>query len=147
MDIPDHQRESRPTRLVALLGIVAAIAVSAWLAFAVLDSKSEVTVAQVASRRSRTRRNWSLWGRYFTNPSGSSHVVVLPHEPLKLRDRRISIGREGSTSRALAFELLGRAGLQFRPNFCGPLAVSPCLYALFRLFSIARTLDAASVCC
>jgi hypothetical protein len=44
MNIPDHLRESRPTRLVALLGIVAAIALSVWLAFAVFRSVQQRTV-------------------------------------------------------------------------------------------------------
>ena len=38
MDIPVHLRESRTTRLLALLGLVAAVALSVWLTFAVLRS-------------------------------------------------------------------------------------------------------------
>jgi hypothetical protein len=44
MDIPDHRRESRPTRFIALLMSFAAIALSAWLAFEVLRSVQQRTV-------------------------------------------------------------------------------------------------------
>ena len=44
MDIPVRLRESRPTRLVVLLGLVATITLSAWLAFAVLRSLRQRTV-------------------------------------------------------------------------------------------------------
>ena len=44
MDIPGHQRESRRTRFIAVIGILAAIAVFAWLAFSVLRSLQQRTV-------------------------------------------------------------------------------------------------------
>src|SRR5215469_115322 len=44
MDIPVHRRESLLTRLTALLGLVAAIILSVWLAFAVLRSVQQRTV-------------------------------------------------------------------------------------------------------
>ena len=44
MDIPDHRREGLPTRLIALLGLVAVIALVTWLAFAVLHSMRQRTV-------------------------------------------------------------------------------------------------------
>jgi hypothetical protein len=44
MDIPVHLGESRPARLVVLLGLVATITLSAWLAFAVLRSLRQRTV-------------------------------------------------------------------------------------------------------
>ena len=44
MDIPDHRHESRPTGLIALIGLVAVIAAGTWLAFAVSHSMRQRTV-------------------------------------------------------------------------------------------------------
>lgn len=44
MDVPKHRRESRPRRLIALLGLVAVIAPATWLTFAVFRSVEQQTV-------------------------------------------------------------------------------------------------------
>jgi TRAP-type uncharacterized transport system substrate-binding protein len=167
MDNPDHQRESRPTRLIALLGLVAAVALTAWLAFALLRSVLQQRTVVMAVYPEGTL-NSELVKRYqqvlasngievkldpsagaveslsdLRNPnSGVSVALVpgglttkkdspelvslgtvfyqplwifsrgrLPQGPLHFRGRRISIGPEGSSSRAVSLEVLGRAGL------------------------------------
>ena len=164
MDIPVLLRESRSTRRVALLGLVAAIALSVWLAFAVLssvrqrtvvmavypegslntelvkryqqvlarnglvvklepstgaveslaalrDPKSAVSVALVPGGITTKQDSPELvsLGTVFYQPLWIFSRGPLPHGPLQLRGRRISIGPEGSSSRALSLELLGRA--------------------------------------
>jgi TRAP-type uncharacterized transport system substrate-binding protein len=165
MDIPVHLRESRPTRFIALLGLVAVIALSAWLAFAVLrsvqqrtvfmavypegslnaelvkryqqvlarngievkldpsagaleslgdlrDPKSGVSVALVPGGITTKQDSPGLvsLGTVFYQPLWIFSRGRLPHGHLQFRGRRVSIGPEGSSSHALALELLGRAG-------------------------------------
>ena len=157
--------ENRPTRLVALLGLVAAIALSVWLAFAVLRSVQQRTVVMAVYPEGSL--NTELVKRYqqvlarnglvvklepsagaveslgdlrdpesgvsvalvpggITTKQGSPELVSLgtvlyeplwifsrgrlPHGHRQLRGGRISIGPEGSSSRALSLELFGRAG-------------------------------------
>jgi len=155
----------RPTRVVALLGLVAAIALSVWLAFAVLrsvqqrtvvmavypegslnaelvkrykqvlarngievkldpsagaveslgdlrDPKSGVGVALVPGGITTKQDSPELvsLGTVFYQPLWIFSRGRLPQGPLQLRGHRISIGPEGSSSRALSLELLGRAG-------------------------------------
>jgi len=166
MDIPDHRREGRPTRLIALLGLVAVIALATWLALAVLRSMRQRTVVMAVYPEGSL--NAELVKRYrqvlasngidlklapsagaiesvarLRDPKSGVSIALVPggittkqdspelaslgtvfYQPLwifsrgrllqghaKLRGRRISIGPEGSISRALSLELLGRAGL------------------------------------
>jgi len=165
MDIRIHLRESRPTRLVALLGLVAAIALFVWLAFAVLRSVQQRNVVMAVYPEGSL--NTELVKRYqqvlarnglvvklkpsagaveslgdLRDPKSGVRVALVPggittkqdspelvalgtvfYQPLwifsrgrlrdgtlQLRDRRVSIGPEGSSSRALSLELLGRLG-------------------------------------
>jgi hypothetical protein len=165
MDIPVHLRESRPTRLVVILGLVATITLSAWLAFAVLRSLRQRTVVmaiypegtlnvelvkryqQVLARKGLEVKLDTSAGAVeslsdLRNPkSGVSVALVpcgiatkqdspelvslgtivyqplwifshggLPHGHFPLTGRRVSIGPEGSSSRALSLEVLGRVG-------------------------------------
>ena len=165
MDIPVHLRESRPTRLVVLLGLVATITLSAWLAFAVLRSLRQRTVVmaiypegslnvelvkryqQVLARKGLEVKLDESAGAVeslsdLRNPKSGVSVALVPggittkqdspelvslgtvlYQPLwvfshgglahghfQLTGRRVSIGPEGSSSRALSLEVLGRAG-------------------------------------
>jgi TRAP-type uncharacterized transport system substrate-binding protein len=165
MDIPVHLRESRSTRRVALLGLVAAIALSVWLGLAVLrsvqqrtvvmavypegslntelvkryqqvlarnglvvklepstgaveslaalrDPKSAVSVALVPGGITTKQDSPELvsLGTVFYQPLWIFSRGRLPHGLSQLRGRRISIGPEGSSSRAISLELLGRGG-------------------------------------
>jgi hypothetical protein len=49
-----------------------------WLSCATRNQGSALLSFRAASRRSKTRQNWSLWARYSINRSGSSHVVLSP---------------------------------------------------------------------
>jgi len=165
MDNPAHRRKSRPTRLIALLGLVAAIVLTAWLAFAVRRSvqqrtvvmavypegtlnselvkcyqqvlasngievkldpsagavetlgdlrnpKSGVSVALVPGGITTKQDSPELvsLGTLFYQPLWIFSRGRLPHGLLQFRGRRVSIGPEGSSSRAVSLELLGHAG-------------------------------------
>ena len=165
MDIPDRPHESRPTRLFALIGLVAVIAAAMWLAFAVTrtmrqrtvlmavypegslnaelvkryqqvlvrngidvkldpsagavesladlrDPKSGVSVALVPGGITTAQDSPQLvsLGTVFHQPLWIFSRGRFPHGPVPLRDRRISIGPEGSSSRVLSLALLGRVG-------------------------------------
>jgi TRAP-type uncharacterized transport system substrate-binding protein len=179
MEIPVHLRESRSARLVALLGLAAAVVLSVWLVFAVSrsvrqkivvmavypegslntelvkryqqvlardgikvkldtsagaveslgdlrDPKSGVSVALVPGGITTKQDSPELvsLGTVFYQPLWIFSRGHLPHGPLQLRGRRISIGPEGSGSRALSLELLGRAGW-IDPKSSTLLALSP----------------------
>jgi len=166
MDIPDHRREGLPTRLIALLGLVAVIALVTWLAFAVLHSMRQRTVVMAVYPEGSL--NAELVKRYqqvlagngidlrlapsagavqsvarLRDPKSGVSIALVPggittqqdspelvslgtvfYQPLwifsrgrllqgqvKFRGRRISIGPEGSSSRALSLELFGHSGL------------------------------------
>ena len=165
MGIPVHLRESRPTRLVVLLSLVATITLSAWLGFAVLRSLRQRTVVmaiypegslnvelakryqQVLARKGlevkldesagaveslndlrnpKSGVSVALVPGGITTKQDSSELVSLgtvlyqplwvfshgslPHGHSQRTGRRVSIGPEGSSSRALSLEVLGRAG-------------------------------------
>jgi TRAP-type uncharacterized transport system substrate-binding protein len=76
------------------------------------DPKSGVSVALLPGGITTKQDSPELvsLGTVFYQPLWIFSRGRLPHGPLQLRDRRISIGPEGSTSRVLALELLGRAG-------------------------------------
>ena len=58
MDIPVHQHETRPTRLVALLGLFAAIALFEWLALSVFRSVPDAWAIEQLFPKAASVPNW-----------------------------------------------------------------------------------------